>query len=147
MITAAELQTILPHRPPFLFVDRIVEVVPGESIVAERMISNSDPILGGHFPGNPIVPGVLHLESMAQAAMVLAYKSGVFDPATQNCYFIGIQEASFRALAVPGEVLTIAVKAKRVGKIGKFEGEVRAGNSLKCAATFTAIIEPKVKSA
>jgi 3-hydroxyacyl-[acyl-carrier-protein] dehydratase len=140
---AVEIQRILPHRFPFLLVDRVVEVVPEKSIVAEHLVSMSNPILQGHFPGHPIMPGVLQVEAMAQAAVVLAHASGHFDPALHNCYFIGIKEAKFRAPAVPGEVLRIEVTAERLGKVGKFSGTVKAGDAVKSSATFTAIIERK----
>jgi 3-hydroxyacyl-[acyl-carrier-protein] dehydratase len=146
MMNSVEVQRILPHRYPFLFIDRVLEVVPQESIVAEHLVSMSSPILQGHFPGHPILPGVVQVEAMAQAAVVLAHASGHFDPARHNCYFIGITQAKFRAPAVPGEALQIIVKAERVGRVGKFSGEVRAGEQLKSSASFTAIIEPKAES-
>lgn len=145
MMDAVEIQSILPHRFPFLFLDRVVEVRSGEAIVAEHLVSMSSPILQGHFPGHPILPGVIQVEAMAQAAVVLAHASGKFDPATHHCYFIGISEAKFRAPAVPGEVLRIEVEAKRLGRVGKFSGTVACGESVKSSATFTAIIEPKDK--
>jgi 3-hydroxyacyl-[acyl-carrier-protein] dehydratase len=140
---AVEVMQVLPHRYPFLFVDRVVELEEGTSIVAEHLVSMSDPILQGHFPGNPIVPGVVQVEAMAQAAIVLAYASKAFDPKTHLCYFIGIQQAKFRAPAVPGEVLSIRVKAERLGRVGKFSGEVHGSGELKSSAGFTAVIEPK----
>jgi len=140
---AVQIQNILPHRYPFLFIDRVVEVVPGASIVAEHLVSNSSPILQGHFPGNPILPGVVQVEAMAQAAIILAHASGQFDPATQLCYFIGIQNAKFRAPARPGEVLRIEVTAERMGSIGKFSAQVSADGQVKSSGTFTAIIEKK----
>jgi 3-hydroxyacyl-[acyl-carrier-protein] dehydratase len=142
-MNAAEIQRILPHRYPFLFIDRVVEVVPEQSITAEHLVSMSAPILQGHFPGHPILPGVVQVEAMAQAAVVLAHASGHFDPAKHNCYFIGISQAKFRAPAVPGEVLRISVKAERLGRVGKFSGVVRAGDEVKSEASFTAIIDPK----
>jgi 3-hydroxyacyl-[acyl-carrier-protein] dehydratase len=143
VLDAVQIQQILPHRYPFLFVDRVIEVVPNETIVAERLVSMSDPILQGHFPGNPIVPGVVQVEAMAQAAVVLAHVSGKFDARTHDCFFIGISEAKFRAPAVPGEVLRIVVKAERLGRVGKFSGEIRCGDDVKSSATFTAIMQPK----
>jgi 3-hydroxyacyl-[acyl-carrier-protein] dehydratase len=140
MLDAIQVQDILPHRYPFLFIDRVVEV--GETtIVAQKMVSNSDPILQGHFPGNPILPGVVQVEAMAQAAVILAHQLGHFDPKTQVCYFMGIQETKFRAPVRPGEVIDISVEALRVGRIGKFVGVVRAGDEVKSSAKFTAIIE------
>ena len=147
MMDAVQIQSILPHRFPFLFIDRVVEVTPGESIVAEHLVSVSSPILQGHFPGHPILPGVVQVEAMAQAAVILAHASGKFDAETHHCYFIGISEAKFRAPAVPGEVLRIDVAATRLGRVGKFSGTVACGESLKSSATFTAIIEPKEKGA
>jgi len=144
-LDAVQIQKILPHRYPFLFIDRVVEVEPNERLVAEKLVSQNEPILQGHFPGFPVLPGVVQVEAMAQASAILANLSGAFDSATQNCLFIGIQEAKFRAPVVPGEVLTIEVKALRLGRVGKFEGIVKAGDEVKSSAKFTAIIQPKDK--
>lgn len=143
MLDAVKIQQILPHRYPFLFIDRVVETDGKTVLVAEHLVSMQSPILQGHFPGHPVLPGVVQVEAMAQAAVLLAHAAGAFDPATHNCYFIGIQEAKFRALAVPGEVLRIEVHAERLGRVGKFRGEVKAGDELKSSATFTAILEKK----
>ncbi|MCH9683308.1 MAG: 3-hydroxyacyl-ACP dehydratase FabZ [Deltaproteobacteria bacterium] len=143
MMGAAQIQAIVPHRFPFLFVDRIVEIDEGTSIVAEHLVSMSSPLLQGHFPGNPIVPGVVQVEAMAQASLVLAHASGVFDPAAHHCFFLGIDKAKFRAPAVPGEVLRIEVTAERLGALGRYRGTVRGGDEVKSTATFTAVIKPK----
>jgi 3-hydroxyacyl-[acyl-carrier-protein] dehydratase len=147
LLDAVQIQKILPHRFPFLFIDRVVSATPGESLVAQKLVSMSDPILQGHFPGNPILPGVVQVEAMAQAAVILANLSGVFDPELHHCFFVGIQEAKFRAPVVPGEILTITVTAQRLGRLGKFAGEIRAGEQVKSSGVFTAIVEPKVKPA
>lgn len=147
MLDAIEVQRILPHRYPFLFIDGVESVDPdadgGPTLVAIKLVSMSDPILQGHFPGNPIVPGVVQVEAMAQAAVVLAHLTGHFDQALHHCLFLGIEKARFRAPAVPGERLEIHVRALRMGRVGKFEGEVRVGTQVKSSATITAVIEPK----
>jgi 3-hydroxyacyl-[acyl-carrier-protein] dehydratase len=147
LLDAVQIQKILPHRFPFLFLDRIISAVPGESLVAQKLVSMSDPILQGHFPGHPILPGVVQVEAMAQAGVVLAHISGLFDLELHHCFFVGIQEAKFRAPVVPGEVLTIEIKALRLGRLSKLSGEIRAGEQLKSSATFTAVIDAKVKPA
>jgi 3-hydroxyacyl-[acyl-carrier-protein] dehydratase len=145
LLDAVQIQKILPHRYPFLFLDRVLSAVPGESLVAQKLVSMSDPILQGHFPGHPILPGVVQVEAMAQAGVVLAHLSGLFDLELHHCFFVGIQEAKFRAPVVPGEVLTIEIKALRLGRLSKLSGEIRAGEQLKSSATFTAVIDLKVK--
>lgn len=145
LLDAVQLQKILPHRYPFLFLDRVLEAVPGERIVAQKLVSISDPILQGHFPGFPILPGVVQVEAMAQAAVVLAHLSGVFDPALHNCLFLGIEQAKFRAPVVPGDVLTIEIQAQRLGRIGKFSGETKVGDQVRSSGVFTAIIDAKNK--
>ena len=141
ILDAVQVQAILPHRYPFLLVDGVV-ALGDTTIHARKLVSQQDPILQGHFPGNPIFPGVLQVEALAQAAVVLAHHAGVFDPAKHVCYFMGVQEAKFRAPVRPGEVLDLHVEALRVGRIGKFEGQVKAGEELKSQAKFTAIVEP-----
>lgn len=136
----SEILAVLPHRYPFLFIDHVSAVEPGVSVVAHHLVSMSSPILQGHFPGNPILPGVVQVEAMAQAAIVLAYASDAFKSG-DACYFIGIQNAKFRNPVRPGEKLDIAVKAERLGRIGKFSGEVRAGDEVKSSASFTAVME------
>jgi 3-hydroxyacyl-[acyl-carrier-protein] dehydratase len=137
-----QIMKMLPHRYPFLFIDRVESWVPEQSIHARKLVSISDPILQGHFPGNPIVPGVVQVEAMAQAAALLAQLSGSFDPATQLCLFMGIQEAKFRAPVTPGDLLDIEVTAHRLGRIGKFSGEIKVGDAVRSSAKFTAIIAP-----
>ncbi|MEM9463716.1 MAG: 3-hydroxyacyl-ACP dehydratase FabZ [Myxococcota bacterium] len=147
MLDAVQIQRILPHRFPFLFIDGVesvdLDAQGGPTIVALRLVSNTDPILQGHFPGNPIVPGVIQVETMAQAAAILSHLAGKFDPDQHHCLFMGIEAARFRAPVVPGERLEIHVQALRLGRIGKFKGEVRVGSKVKSNATFTAVVQPK----
>lgn len=142
-LDVTQIQKMLPHRYPFLFIDRVLSWEPQQSIHARKLVSISDPILQGHFPGNPIVPGVVQVETMAQAAALLAQLSGAFDPSTQLCLFMGIQEAKFRAPVVPGDVLDIEVVAERLGRIGKFSGEIKVDGKVRSSAKFTAIISPR----
>lgn len=143
-VDLSEIQAILPHRYPFLFIDRVVEVDAGKRILAHKLVSNSDPILQGHFPGQPILPGVVQIETMAQAAVILAAKSDCFNPETQLCFLAGVQESKFRSPAIPGDLLKVEVIADRLGgKIGKFRGEIRCGDALCSSATFVAVIDNK----
>jgi 3-hydroxyacyl-[acyl-carrier-protein] dehydratase len=143
VLDVVQIQAILPHRYPFLLVDRVEGFGEGNTIHARRLVSASDPILQGHFPGAPIVPGVLQVEAMAQAAILLAHRLGQFDPETQICFFMAIQEAKFRAPVVPGDVLDIHVTAERLGRIGKFSGEIRCADQVRSSAKFTAITEKR----
>ncbi|MEA2073060.1 MAG: 3-hydroxyacyl-ACP dehydratase FabZ, partial [Campylobacterota bacterium] len=103
-----EIQEILPHRYPFLLVDRVTELVKGESIYAYKNVSISEPVFQGHFPGHPIYPGVMILEGMAQAGGVLAFRSMDLTPedaATKVVYFMSIDKAKFRSPVKPGDKL------------------------------------------
>lgn len=142
MLDALQIRAILPHRTPFLFIDRVIEFSE-DSIHARKLVAQTEPVLDGHFPGNPILPGVVQVEAMAQAGILLAHKLGFFDPNTQVCYFMGIQEAKFRAPVRPGDILDIHVKALRAGRISKLQGEVRCDGQVRSQATFTAIIEAR----
>lgn len=142
-IDIIQIQQMLPHRYPFLFIDRVLAWEPEKSIHARKLVSMSDPILQGHFPGAPIMPGVVLVEAMAQAAALLAQLSGAFDPSTHLCLFMGIQEAKFRAPVVPGDILDIEVIAERLGRIGKFSGAIKVEGATRSSAKFTAVIEKR----
>jgi 3-hydroxyacyl-[acyl-carrier-protein] dehydratase len=141
LLDSEAIHRILPHRYPFLFIDRVQEVVPGTSIWAQKLVSHGDPILQGHFPGYPVLPGVVQIEAMAQAAVLLAAQSGAFNPETQICYLAGVNESKFRGPARPGDVLDIRVVAERIGKIAKFRGEISCGGEPKSSASFIAVLE------
>lgn len=139
------IEKILPHRFPFLFLDRVIEVVPKSHVHARKCVSISDPILQGHFPGLPILPGVVMVETMAQAAIVLSRQSDMFDPETEICYFLSIKDAKFRALVQPGDVLDVHVKMERGGRIGKFAGEIKVDGEVRASASFVAVVEKRAK--
>jgi 3-hydroxyacyl-[acyl-carrier-protein] dehydratase len=137
----ADVRRYLPHRYPFLLVDRVVEVTAGESIVAYKNLSINEPFFDGHFPGNPIFPGVLLLEAMAQAAGILGfYSQGKTTEDGSTYYFAGADNLRFRRPCVPGDrvMLRATVVSQRRG-IWKFDvssdvdGELAATATILCA--------------
>jgi 3-hydroxyacyl-[acyl-carrier-protein] dehydratase len=117
-----KIMELLPHRYPFLLVDRVVEVEPGVSLSAIKNVTINEPFFQGHFPGKPIMPGVLILEAMAQATGLLAF-SGLIDPSDSKLYIlVGIDKARFRGQVLPGDQLKLQVILKRnMRGIGMFD--------------------------
>jgi 3-hydroxyacyl-[acyl-carrier-protein] dehydratase len=137
-----EILDILPHRYPFLLVDRILEVEPGKRIVGVKNVTINEPFFVGHFPGFPIMPGVLLIEAMAQVGGILAICSG---QEKTGCipYFMGIDRARFRHPAGPGDTLVITLTTRNVrGSSWKMEGEIRVGEKRICEAEIMAMIRP-----
>lgn len=133
-----DIRRYLPHRYPFLLVDRVVEVTAGESIVAYKNLSVNEPFFNGHFPGNPIFPGVLLLEAMAQAAGILGfYSQGKTNDDGSTYYFAGADNLRFRRPCVPGDrvMLRAAVVSQRRG-IWKFDVSSDVDGELAGAATI-----------
>ena len=141
MIDIKEIQSLLPHRYPFLLVDRVIELEPDVKIVGIKNVTINEPYFPGHFPGNPVMPGVLQIEAMAQVAGVLAFKSGV---SGKSVYFLTIEKARFRKPVVPGDQLRmeITVSHKR-GSIWKFSGKCYVDESVVSEAEFSAMISDK----
>jgi 3-hydroxyacyl-[acyl-carrier-protein] dehydratase len=110
------LVALLPHRPPFRFIDRVDEHVPGESVVARYRVTGDEPFLAGHFPGNPVFPGVLQLESIAQAGAIAI----LADPRTGDRIplFAGVEDVRFRRIVRPGDELVLAMELERVSTRG-----------------------------
>jgi 3-hydroxyacyl-[acyl-carrier-protein] dehydratase len=131
-----EILKYLPHRPPFLLIDRVIEIVEGESIVAIKNITMNEAYFVGHFPNRPVMPGVLILEAMAQAGGVLAYKSTNTLPSEGVLYlFAGIDNARFRRVVEPGDQLRLEVKVIKYKRdIWKLEGSAYVGDELACSA-------------
>ena len=143
-----EIQKILPHRYPFLLVDRITELTPKESIVGYKNISISEPVFQGHFPNHPIYPGVMIIEGMAQAGGVLAFKS--MDNATQQdienkvVYFMSIDKAKFRTPVKPGDKLEYRLSAiKNKGAIWMLDAKAYVDDKLVAEAELKAMIVDK----
>jgi 3-hydroxyacyl-[acyl-carrier-protein] dehydratase len=121
LLDVEAIQRLIPHRPPFLLVDRVVLLEPNRRIVAWKSVSMNEPFFQGHFPGAPVMPGVLILEALAQAAAVLAVRSISEDEARSKLtYLMAIDGARFRRPVVPGDRLELAVEiVKRKGPVWK----------------------------
>jgi 3-hydroxyacyl-[acyl-carrier-protein] dehydratase len=141
MMDIEEIRKYLPHRYPFLLVDRVVEVIPGESIVAYKNLSINEAFFDGHFPGKPIFPGVLLLEAMAQAAGILGFKTKDKTPSDGSIYyFAAADELRFKRPCVPGDRVMLRAKllSERRG-IARFavsadvDGELAASAIILCA--------------
>jgi 3-hydroxyacyl-[acyl-carrier-protein] dehydratase len=136
-----EIQKLLPHRYPFLLVDRVTEVVPEVRLTAWKNVTINEPFFNGHFPGEPVMPGVLILEALAQASAILAYKSEGFDPSVKLSILMGIDGARFRKRVVPGDRLELVVEViKHKGAIWKQRGTARVDGQKVAEAEFLATV-------
>ena len=114
VMDALQIMEALPHRYPFLLVDRIISITPGESITAVKNVTNNEPFFQGHFPGRPVMPGVLIIEAMAQAGGVLSHQT-MIDLEPKPLFFLaGVKNARFRKTVLPGDQLTINVDVEQV---------------------------------
>jgi len=147
MMDVTEIQEILPHRYPFLLVDRVTDIVNNEMLVAYKNISISDSVFQGHFPGHPIYPGVLILEGMAQAGGILAFKSMDMtkeEAATKVVYFMSIDKAKFRAPVKPGDQLEYRLNViKHKGAIWMLKGEAFVDGKMVSEAELKAMVVDK----
>ena len=148
MIDVVEIQKILPHRYPFLLVDRVTDLTPNEALVGYKNVSIGEPVFEGHFPGHPIYPGVLILEGMAQAGGILAFKSmgdmTEEEAAQKVVYFMSIDKAKFRNPVRPGDKLEYRVSViKHKGNIWVLEGKAYVDDTLVSEAELKAMIVDK----
>ncbi len=148
MLDVVAIQEILPHRYPFLLVDRVTEIEEGKSIRAYKNVSISEPVFEGHFPGHPIYPGVMIVEGMAQAGGVLAFKSA--SKADQEAakdkvvYFMSIDKCKFRQPVRPGDRLEYRLSViKHRGNIWVLDGKAYVDDTLVCEAELKAMIVDK----
>jgi beta-hydroxyacyl-ACP dehydratase FabZ len=135
---------LLPHRYPFLLIDRVLEL-GDDKVVALKNVSMNEPFYQGHFPGAPVMPGVLQIEAMAQAGGILASRTIQFDPATHVMVFMAIDAVKFRKAVVPGDQLRIEVVPLRKGKIFKMKGECTVDGAVVSSAEFLAGMTEKAK--
>jgi 3-hydroxyacyl-[acyl-carrier-protein] dehydratase len=132
---------ILPHRWPFVLVDRVTEVVPGKRIVGHKCVTMGEPWFQGHFPSRPIMPGVLIIEALAQIGGILAYASEPFDASNSLMYFLGIDKAKFRRPVTPGDRLDLDVTiAHHRTNVWKFRGEAAVDGTLCASAELLASV-------
>ena len=140
-----QIMEILPHRYPLLLIDRILELEPGVRALGYKNITYNEPVFAGHFPGNPLFPGVYMIEAMAQLGGVVVLEPGEFSRKTP--YLAGIDKAKFRRPVVPGDRLTMEVtlvKSKR--NIGWVSGEAKVDGALACSAElmFSIASDPRM---
>lgn len=140
LLTVNDIQRLLPHRYPFLLLDRVVEIEPGKRLVATKNVTINEPFFNGHFPGAPVMPGVLIVEAMAQAAgLLVGYKKRI-EP-DEFLLFAGIDNARFRLPVVPGDTLRITIDAQRLrSRSAQLHGEATVDGKLAAEADIFSIL-------
>jgi 3-hydroxyacyl-[acyl-carrier-protein] dehydratase len=140
ILDVEQIKKLLPHRAPMLFVEKLADIVPGESATGYKAVSFNEPFFLGHFPDRAVMPGVLIVEAMAQTAGALVVHS-LNEKAASAVYFMTIEKARFRKPVVPGDLLRMPVKKlKQRGPVWKFEGQAFVGEDLCAEAEFSAMI-------
>jgi 3-hydroxyacyl-[acyl-carrier-protein] dehydratase len=146
-IEALDIQRIMqaiPHRYPFLLIDRVEDVVPDASAIGVKNVSINEQFFQGHFPAHPVMPGVLIIESMAQTAAVLVVETLGPEAAGKVVYFMLIENAKFRRPVVPGDQMRIHVRKERKrGNVWKFSAEAKVDGQVVAEATYAAMIMDK----
>ncbi len=137
-----EVMRYLAHRPPFLLVDRVLECVPGERIKAIKNVTVNEPFFQGHFPGYPVMPGVLIIESLAQASVILVYQTLERKPDDKSLiFFAGIDNARFKRQVIPGDQLVLeSTQLRLVRGVGKFAVRASVDGTLVAEAELLAAL-------
>ncbi len=140
-----EILTLLPHRYPFLLVDKLKDVIPGEFGIGYKNVTMNEPFFQGHFPDNPVMPGVLQIEAMAQTAGIIVLTAFPEEERGGNSvYFMTVDEVKFRKPVLPGDVLEFHVKKEQaVRNVFKFRGEAKVNGKLVSQAIFSAMVFKK----
>lgn len=140
-IDVLEVMELIPHRPPFLMIDRVEDMVQNESAVGVKNVTIDEPFFTGHFPARPVFPGVLIIEAMAQTAGVLVIESLGEGARGKLVYFMSIDSARFRKPVVPGDQLRLEVRVRRHrGPVWKFAGEAKVDGKIVAEAVYSAMI-------
>lgn len=144
-VKIGEILKLLPHRYPFLLVDKLKNIVPGESGVGIKNVTMNEPFFQGHFPDNPVMPGVLQIEAMAQTAGLIVLLAFPEEERSGNSvYFMTVDEVKFRKPILPGDVIEFTVKKEQaVRNVFKFRGEAKVDGKLVSQATFSAMVFKK----
>jgi 3-hydroxyacyl-[acyl-carrier-protein] dehydratase len=146
VLDVEQLKKLLPHRPPFLLIERLSDIVPFESGIGHKAVSINEPHFIGHFPGYSVMPGVLIVEAMAQTAGAVIVHSMALDH-TPLVFFMGIDKARFRKPVVPGDMLQLRVRAlQHRGPVWKFGSKAYVGDALVAEAEFNAMFRATVGS-
>ncbi|MDR1529744.1 MAG: 3-hydroxyacyl-ACP dehydratase FabZ [Burkholderiales bacterium] len=149
VIDINEIVSILPHRYPFLLVDKIVALEEGKWIRGIKNVTVNEPFFQGHFPGYPVMPGVLVIEALAQTAVILAYRSGASsmpDGSTGIILFAGIDEARFKQQVLPGDILVLEAEMIRIVRgIGKYKARALVDGRVACEAVLMAALRPPLR--
>jgi len=133
------IMEMLPHRYPFLLVDRVIELVPGEQVVALKNVTINEPFFQGHFPAKPVMPGVLIIEAMAQAGGILAYETAPSEKRNRLIYFMGMDKVRFRKMVVPGDQIILKAKILKFrSKVAKMSGTAIVDDQLVAEAELMA---------
>ena len=136
-----QIMKMIPHRYPILLVDRLIDFVEGESAVGLKNVTINEPHFNGHFPGMPVMPGVLIIEAMAQTSALFVVKTLGQEAAGKVVYFMTIDDARFRKPVIPGDCLHIHVeKLKQRGQVWKFKGTAKVGDKICAEATISAML-------
>src|SRR5262245_37193908 len=140
LLDSRAIQEILPHRYPFLLVDKIIELVPREFIIGVKQVTINEFFFQGHFPEAPVMPGVLQIEALAQVGAILALRE-LEDRNNKIPFFSGIENARFRRPVVPGDTLMLEVTAIRIGsKVQKMRGEAKVDGQITAEAEIMCVI-------
>lgn len=140
-IDIQRIMNMIPHRYPFLMVDKVVDLVPGQSAVGIKNVTMNEPQFTGHFPGFPVMPGVLIVEAMAQTAGLVVVDFMGLESQNKIVYFMTIDSARFRKPVIPGDTMKIHVeKLQSRGTVWKFKGTAKVDDKVCAEATFSAMI-------
>ena len=140
VIEIGEIMDMIPHRYPFLLIDKVTDIVPGESAIGIKNVTMNEPFFQGHFPGHPIMPGVLIIEAMAQTSAILFIET-TGNRAGNVVYFMTVDQARFRKPITPGDQVELHVtKQRNRGNVWKFSGEARVDGKLMAQAVYSAMI-------